>query len=145
MDLDGIFEQWEQDSKIDILELSHSAADVAVLHHKYHKLLSRERLILRKMEADLKVLKLEKSEFYIDGPTQEQVERGWKLPPRGRVLKTEAANYVEADEDVIKQTLRLAYQKEKVEVLESIIRSIMHRGFQIKSAIDYEKFKVGAM
>jgi len=145
MDLDEIFNQWEQDSKIDLLELSRSASDVAVLHHKYHKLLSRERLILRKMEADLKVLKLEKSEFYIDGPTQEQVERGWKLPPRGRVLKTEAPNYVEADEDVIKQTLRFAYQKEKVEVLESIIRSIMHRGFQIKSAIDYEKFKVGAM
>lgn len=145
MELDAIFDLWEQDSKIDLLELSQSAADIAVLHHKYHKLLSRERLLLRKMEADVKSLRMEKMEFYIDGPSQEQVDRGWKLPPRGRVLKTDAPNYVEADADIIKQTLRLAYQKEKVEVLESIIRSIMHRGFQVKSAIDYEKFKVGAL
>ena len=145
MELDAIFDLWEQDSKIDLLELSQSAADIAVLHHKYHKLLSRERLLLRKMEADVKSLRMEKMEFYIDGPSQEQIDRGWKLPPRGRVLKTDAPNYVEADADVIKQTLRLAYQKEKVEVLESIIRSIMHRGFQVKSAIDYEKFKVGAL
>ena len=35
-------------------------------------------------------------------------------------------------------------QGEKVDTLESIIKSISNRGYLIKSAIDYEKFKVGA-
>jgi hypothetical protein len=35
-------------------------------------------------------------------------------------------------------------QKEKVDFVESIIKSLTTRGYQIKSAIDWEKFKVGA-
>ena len=37
----------------------------------------------------------------------------------------------------------IAYHKEKIEFLESVIRTINNRGFQIKNAIDWEKFKVG--
>jgi hypothetical protein len=40
--------------------------------------------------------------------------------------------------------LKIAVQQEKVDVLESIIKSIKDRGFQIKNAIEWERFKVGA-
>jgi len=34
-------------------------------------------------------------------------------------------------------------QQEKIELLESIIKSLTGRGFNIKAAIEWEKFKVG--
>ena len=41
------------------------------------------------------------------------------------------------------QGLGLSYQKEKVDFLEAIIKSLNARGFNINAAISWEKFKVG--
>ena len=143
MTLEEIFELWKDDVEIDRAELGQSALDLAKLHHKYYQIFSKERLLLVKLRAELKQLKLEKQEFYVDGPTEEHIERGWKLPAKGRILRSDASNYVDSDSDVIQFTLKVAYQEEKVELLESIIKTVGNRGFQIKSAIEWEKFKVG--
>lgn len=143
MTLNEIFEMWEKDSTTNPSELGNAALNLAKLHHKYYSVFSRERLILKKLESEMKTLKLEKQEFYIDGPTEDQIEKGWKLPPKGRILKSDVSNYIEADHDIIQLNLKIAYQQEKVGALESIIRMIRDRGFHIKSAIDFEKFKVG--
>ena len=82
-------------------------------------------------------------EFYQDGPTQEQLEKGWKLPAKGRILKSDVANYVDSDSDIIALNLKLAYQQEKVNAFESIIKTISNMGFHIKSYIEWERFKVG--
>ena len=41
--------------------------------------------------------------------------------------------------------LKIGDQAEKVELLENIIKSINNRGFLIKSMIDFERFRTGAM
>lgn len=144
MTLDEIFEEWDKDSTVDPTELGNAALDLAKMHHKYYRMFSRERLLLKKLESDLKILKREKSEFYVDGPTQEQIEMGWELPPKGRIrVKSDVPVYIDSDNDIIAMNLKIAYQQEKVELLESIIKLISNRGFQIKSAIEWEKFKVG--
>jgi hypothetical protein len=144
MKLEDIFELWGEDSRVDKTELGNAALELAKLHHKYYRIYSQERLLYKKMEAELKQLKLEKYEFYVDGPTQEHIELGWKLPAKGRILKSDVSNYLDADSDIINHNLKLAYQQEKLEVLDSIIKTIGNRGFHIKSAIDWERFKVGA-
>jgi len=144
MTLEEIFELWEKDSSINPSELGNAALDLAKLHHKYYSLFSRERLMLKKLESEMKRLKLDKQEFYVDGPTEEQMDLGWKLPPKGRILKSDVSSYLEADNDIIKLNLKIAYQQEKISALESIIKMIHNRGFHIKSAIDFERFKVGA-
>jgi hypothetical protein len=144
MTLDEIFKEWEQDSSINRNELGHAALDIAKLHNKYYRFFSQERLQYKKLEADLKKLKLEKYEFYTDGPTDEQLQLGWKLPPKGKILKAESQQYMEADQDIINMNLKLSYQGEKLELLESIIKVIMNRGYQINAAINWERFKVGS-
>jgi len=144
MTLDEIFEEWDKDSTVDPTELGNAALDLAKLHHKYYRMFSRERLLLKKLESDLKVLKREKAEFYVDGPTKEQIDMGWELPPKGKIrVKSDVPVYVDSDNDIIAMNLKIAYQQEKVDLLESIIKLISNRGFQIKSAIEWEKFKVG--
>jgi hypothetical protein len=144
MTLDEIFDLWEQDAKIDTSELGKIALDIPKLHHKYFKLFSRERLLQKKLQAELKQLKLEKSEFFADGPTEDQRDKGWKLPAKGKILRTDVGRYVDADQDIINLNLKIAYQQEKIDLLESIIKVIVNRGFQVNAAISWERFKVGA-
>lgn len=143
MKLDHIFELWERDSAINRDNLDQESLNASKLHQKYHKIYTQERLTLRKYEADLKQLRLEKYEFYTQGPTKETVEKGWQLPPCGKILKVDANTYVDADRDIVELSLKIGIQHEKIELLESIIKSIMNRGFQIKNAIEWIKFQNG--
>jgi hypothetical protein len=141
MTLDEIYEQWNIDSKIDPTTVGLIAISIPQLHHKYYKMMSQERLQLKRMESELKVLKLEKQEFFVDGPTKEQIEKGWKSPSKGRVIKSDVAQYMDADSDIIKMNLKIAYQAEKIDLLESIIKTISNLGFQIKSYLEWERFR----
>jgi hypothetical protein len=144
MKLEAIYEEWSKDSEIDMTDLGNEAIKIPKLHHKYFQVYSSEKLLLRKYEAEMKTLKLSKYEFYTQGPSKETQEKGWILPARGMILKQEMPMYLEGDQDIINLSLRIGMQQEKVELLESIIKSLTNRGFQIKSAIDWNKFTMGA-
>ena len=143
MKLDDIFALWEQDSQIDRNALDDEALKLSQLHHKYHRIYTNERLVLRKYEAELKTLKLDKYEFYTQGPTKETQDRGWQLPPIGKIIRSDVGQYLDADKDIIELNLRIGVQHEKIELLESIIKTISNRGFQIKTAVDWIKYTGG--
>jgi hypothetical protein len=60
------------------------------------------------------------------------------------ILKADIPMYMEADRDTIELSLKIGMQGEKVEFLESIIKSLQTRNFLIKNAIDFMKFTMGA-
>ena len=142
MNIDEILSLWEVDSKIDTADLDIEAIKIAKLHHKYYEIYIKEKILLRKHEAEYKKLKLEKFEFYTQGPNEE-TPKNWKLPPRGMVIKSDVPNYMEADKELIELSLKIGYQQEKVELLDSIIKTFQYRGYNIKAAIDYRKFTMG--
>lgn len=142
MHLDHILDHWREDSQIDPSELSSALLAIPQLHNKYYKLYLDEKLKQRQLERQLERLKLDKYEFYTQGPSTDEHDK-WELPAIGRVIKSEASTYVSADRDVSELALRVGAQSDKVGFLESIIKHIRDRGFIIKSMIDYEKFKAG--
>lgn len=144
MKIEEIFEHWEQDSQIDKTELGDAALNIPKLHHKYFQLLVNEKMQLRKLEAEFKRLKLDKYEFLTQGPNEDTKDKGWKLPPKGMILKGDIPMYMEADEDIINISLKIGLQQEKVELLDSIIKTIINRNFIIRNAIDWQKFTMGA-
>ena len=143
MKIDDIYAEWEKDSHLDRSELGEEALKIPKLHHKYFKIFTHERLQLRKLEADLKQLKLDKHEFFTMGPTEETHEKGWRLPPQGKILRSDVNNYIEADKDIVNLSLKIGIQHEKIDLLESIIKSLTARDFNIEAAIEWERFKVG--
>lgn len=143
MKLEDIFSLWEVDCKIDKTDLTNEAIKIPQLHHKYYRIYINERLTLRKYETQLKILKKDKFDFYTEGPTEETHALGWRLPPRGKILKADANGYVETDKDIIDLTLKIGVQIEKTDLLESIIKSIANRNFIITNAIAFEKFQLG--
>ena len=144
MKLEEIHDRWGEDCDIDRTELGEESLKLPKFHSKYLRIYSEERLLLKKMEEYRKEYVKLKYDYYRGIlPEEDLKENGWQ-PFQLNVLKSEVTMYIESDKDIIKMNLRLAHQQEKVDVLDSIIKSIKDRGFQIKNAIEYEKFKVGA-
>lgn len=143
MKIEDIFTQWETDTQVDRTELGDEALKIPKLHHKYFQILVKEKMILRQYEADMKQLKLDKYEFYTQGPNEETKDKGWRLPAKGMILKNDLPMYMDADQDIINQSLKIGLQQEKIELLDSIIKSIMNRNFIIKNAIDWQRFTMG--
>ena len=143
MKIESIFEEWEKDSQIDKTELDEESIKIPKLHHKYYRQFVSERLLYRKLEADMKQLKLDKHEFYTQGPTKETQEKGWHLPAKGMILKNDLPMYIDGDKDIIELSLKMGYQLEKIELLESILKTLQNRGYSIKTAVDWIKFTQG--
>ena len=144
MNIDEIMSEWKTDSEIDVTELADESIKIAKLHQKYYEYLIKEKLLFKKNESDLKLLRLEKYEFYTQGHNEETLKKGWELPSKGMVIKSEIRMYLEGDKDIINLNLKISYQQEKIDLLQSIIKSLNNRGYNIKSAIDWIKFTSGA-
>ena len=141
--LDNYFDLWAEDSKIDRTELGEESIKIPQLHHKYYKMYSLERLNLVKLQEEMKILKKDKVEYYTGTMAEEDLkERGWQPNPL-RILKTDIPVHMEADKDFVDLNLKIAYNKEKVEFLEAVVKTLNIRSYQINNAINWEKFKVG--
>ena len=62
---------------------------------------------------------------------------------RDRTTKEEINMFIESDDDIIKLQYRIDYIEQILLYLDSVLRMINNRNFQIKNAIDWEKFKNG--
>jgi len=141
--LEEIQEFWNADREIDITELANESVRIPQIHDKYLKIYIDERIRLKGLQFELTKLVRLKTDYYAGKLTQEELEKlGWEQFLQ-RLLKNEISTYIEADEDVIKSKKNIVLIEEKCYYLDSIIKMISNRGFQIKSAIDWIKYKSG--
>lgn len=144
MKLDELQAMWEKDSDIDRTELGEESLRIPQLHSKYYKLFANERLLLRKMESDCKDLYRLKHEYYSGTISEDDLKNnGWDAFQL-KILKTDMPLYLQGDIDIRNSELKIEMQQTKVDFLESIIRNLPARGYQINSAIAWEKFKAGS-
>ena len=144
MKLEKIQEFWHKDREIDYSELGTESIRIPQIHDKYLKIYIDERIRLKGLEFELVKLVRAKTDFYSGRMPQEDLEKlGWE-PFLGRLLKNEINNYIESDDDVIKIKQQIIVLQEKNNYLDSIIKMINNRGFQIKNALDWLKFSHGS-
>jgi len=143
MNIEEILDEWKQDSKMNHSKLNHEALNVPSLHHKYIRMMVPEKLKVRKLKSELKKLEQLKIEYFNGKISEEELnELGWE-PFYKTVLRQDMSIYLDADQDIINMKLKIAYSEEKIDLLDSIIRTIINRGFLIKNIIDWEKFQAG--
>lgn len=142
MKLEEIEALWEQDSKIDRTDLDTESLKIPSLHSKYYKIYLRERVQLKSEESDYKIFYKLKHEYYTGKLSQDELNQ-YNWEPFQFVLKGDLQIYMDSDKDISERMLKLQVQKEKVEFLESIIKTLNGRGFLIKSAIDFIRFTSG--
>lgn len=145
MTIEELYEMWANDSEIDQTNVSGESANIPKLHNKYFKIYVDEGLRLKKQKADYKLLVKLKGEYYRgELDIAELQQYGWEPQPL-KILRADIPTYIEADKDVINSSLKIGLQEEKVKYLESIIKMISNRGFQLKTIVDWERFRTGAM
>ena len=143
MKLEEIQELWNRDREIDISELATESIRIPQIHDKYLKIYVDEKIKLRKLQLNLAKISKMKSDYYSGRMSQGELDRLEWQPFLVKVLKGEVNSYVESDDDIIKLKETIALMEEKINYIDSVIRMINNRGFQIKSAIDWIKYKDG--
>ena len=145
MKLGEIQTEWKNDSKINQLELGDEAVRTATLHAKYLTVLSNVKLQLRKAESDYNNMRRLKYRYYRGELTQSELDK-INLPQYmgNKPLKNEMEEFLSCDEDLNMLTDKIEYYKTVVYTLEQILRSINSRTWDIKSAIEWNKFTNGA-
>ena len=135
MTLEDIHDAWAEDAVIDASDLAGESFKIAQLHAKYWRVLTHERLSWEALKVAYAKLKKDKIEFYLHGPFKGD-ERGWECPSSG-IIRQDLPLYLDADEDLVKLHSRSFLQKEKIELLLSIITSLNNRNWQISNSIKY--------
>jgi hypothetical protein len=146
IDLDQLQRMWQEDAKIDDIELDKESVNVPNLHAKYLTILSTAKLNLQKERSDYYKLRRFKWRYYRGELSQQELtELGWDQYLGAKPLKNEMDEQLEGDFDLIKKKDKIAYWETVVDTLERIMRSIGSRGFDIKHAIEWHKFTNGVM
>ncbi len=143
MRFEEIQKLWSGDCEIDETELSQESVKIPQLHNKYLILFHDERLRLRTMKFEhSKLLKVKREYFSGRMDATELEAYDWE-PFQYKLLKADVQEHIDADDDIIEGKKKLSLQEEKVEYLESVVKSLTNRGYLIKNAIDWKRFTEG--
>ncbi len=140
MNIDEIQKLWEEDSKIDPDNLHEESIKIPSLHAKYFQIYNNIVLLKKMEENKLKVLKKERWLYY-SGKAEPDVYKD--NPFDHKVLKPDIDKYLDADEDLMKSTSKIDYYNTILNYLDSILKTILNRTYQIKNAIEYMRFTAG--
>ena len=137
MNLDEIQLLWEEDSKIDEDELHIESTKIPSLHAKYYRILNNILLLKKIEENKFKQLKKEKWQYYTGKADPEvYIDK----PFDHKVLRQDVDKYMDADEDLIKILSKIDYFQVMLNYLDSILKTINNRTYQIKNSIEWQQF-----
>ena len=143
MKFEDIQKSWTSDCSIDDTELARESVKIPQLHNKYLILYSNEKLKLKEMKLLFTGLIKRKRDYYSGRMSAEELEAADWEPFQYKLLKADVQEYIDADENVIESKKLLSLHEEKVDYLESVVKSLTTRGYLIKNAIDWKRFTEG--
>jgi len=139
--LETLQEMWEKDSKINPDELHTESLNIPSLHAKYFELYNTIFLLRKKAEQQRKNIRHERYEYF-SGKADPDVYIENPFPKKIRDKDT-MTKYLDADEKLSTSSLKIDYYDTMLVYLESILKVIQNRTFQIKNAIEYMRFQSG--
>ena len=140
-DLDTIQEMWEKDAKIDRDNLHDESLNIPSLHAKYFQIYNTIFLLRKKAEQQRKNIRHERYEYF-SGKADPDVYKQNPFPKKIRDKDT-MTKYLDADEKLSNASLKIEYYDTMLTYLESILKVIQNRTYQIKKAIEFMRFNAG--
>ena len=141
MNLEQIQEMWERDSQIDPDNLHDESLKIPQLHSKYYTLYNTITLLREKARETYNRVRLERYNYYTGkAPAEVYVEDPFPYKVRD---KEALQRYLDDDEKLNKADLKIRYYDVELKFLEEIIKTVANRTFQIKNAIEWQRFQAG--
>ena len=129
-DLDTIQDMWEKDAKIDRDNLHDESLNIPSLHAKYFQIYNTIFLLRKKAEQQRKNIRHERYEYF-SGKADPDVYKQNPFPKKIRDKDT-MTKYLDADEKLSNASLKIEYYDTMLTYLESILKVIQNRTYQIK-------------
>lgn len=141
IDLDTIQNMWEKDSKVDIDNLHTESLNIPTLHARYYELYNNIILLRKKAEQQKRNIRHERYEYYA-GKADPDVYLENPFPKKIRDKDT-LQKYLDADNKLSQVSLKVEYYDVMLKYIEDILKMIHNRTYQIKNAIEYQRFMSG--
>ena len=141
INLDEIQDMWRRDSKLDPDNLHLESLQIPGLHSKYYDLYNQLKLLRVKAEAEFAEVKLERHRYYT-GKAPQETYVAEPFPYKVRD-KESLKQYLDADPKMQEKHLKIKYYEIMLSFLEEIIKTISNRTYQIKNAIEWQRFIAG--
>ena len=141
MNIEKIQEMWEKDSQIDPDNLHDESLKIPQLHSKYYTLYNTITLLREKARESYAKVRLERYNYYTGKATAE-VYAEEPFPYKVRE-KDAIQRHLDADDRMNKIDMKIKYYDVMLKFLEEIIRTVSNRTYQIKNAIEWNKFQAG--
>ena len=139
--LDKLQEMWEKDAKIDPDNLHTESLNIPSLHAKYFELYNTIFLLRKKADQQRKNIRHERYEYF-SGKSDPDVYIKDPFPKKIRDKDT-MQKYLDADEKLSTSSLKIEYYDTMLTYIESILKVIQNRTYQIKNAIEFMRFNSG--
>ena len=138
MNLDKIQEMWERDAVIDPDNLHDESLKIPQLHSKYYTIYNTITLLREKAREQYSKVKLDRHNYYTGkSPAEVYVEDPFPYKVRE---KDAIQRYLDSDERLSSVELKVEYYDTMIDYIESIIKIVQNRTYQIKNAIEWQKF-----
>jgi hypothetical protein len=140
-DIAMIKSMWEKDSQIDIDNLHEESLKIPVLHSKYYDIFNNLVLLKAKAEQQRKNVRHERYEYYSGKADPDAYV---KDPFPKKVRDKDAMNkYLDADEKLSTVSMKIEYYDVMINYVDSILKQLSNRTYQIKNSIEFLKFQAG--
>ena len=134
MNLETLNEMWAKDAPLDDEKLDNDSLSIPKLHAKYLRLYNNFVTLRDQAELDVKRTYRDRWEYYT-GKSEK--------PFPVKLIKTDVAIYLEADQEYQRSVLKAKYLNQMVESIKTILSAINNRSFHIKNAVEFAKFLKG--
>ena len=143
---DNVKTEWQEDSQVDFQfkskqyteDLAQLSLGIPYQHNKYVNYYNDFSTEKSALEFQYRIKVRDKREYY-QGEADPEV---YKEKPFGQTIKTSEKMkvYLEADEDLINIEMKIEFINKALFYLDNVLKMVSNRSFQIKNAIEWEKF-----
>lgn len=141
--IEDLMREWSEDTVIDSTAMEKELLRISYLHGKYLNVMSYHRHLVRKLEADYKLLKGLREDYYQGHLTQEELEeRGWE-PCQHHLTNPQIARKLDTDAELNKLLLKKVAHEEIVSYCETVLKSISSRTWDLGNYVKYLQLTSG--
>ena len=141
MKIEDIKDMLEKDKSVDHTQLDTESLKIPEQAVKYQQLAHDEALMLRHLEREYNVMKYKRWMYYMGKADDEVYE---KEPFDHKVLKSDVNIFLDSDKQLNELQDKISTQNEKLKLVVDAGKVMQNKSFNIKNALDHQKFMGGA-
>ena len=142
MTLEEILEESKEIGLTSLSDLARESLRNPILFHKYNREYATARKKLKAMEREKKKIIRELFLYYTGKADNSIVKRKGVID--FKIMKSDISVFIDSDPEMVEVQSLLDDAAVKVETIENILLAIKQRGWDIKNAVEFQKFISGA-